>query len=234
LTAGSGSLEVVGVEGLGEIRAVGRACASQEEFLDDLLLISDMDGSTLVVETHYPDTRNWRGGNRYASLDLRVEVPAGMAAEIQDGSGEASLSNLGSLVVRDGSGGLTIDEILGDLTLEDGSGEVEIHGVSGWVKIKDGSGGIILEGAGSDVQIQDSSGEVEVSGVNGSVTLEDSSGGLTVSDVTGFVRVVGDGSGEIDVNGVGGDFIVERDGSGEIRYEAVGGTVDIPKKKRER
>ena len=30
LRAGSGSLEVVGVEGLGEVRAVGRACASHE------------------------------------------------------------------------------------------------------------------------------------------------------------------------------------------------------------
>ncbi len=131
LSAGSGSLEVLGVEGLGEVRAVGRACASQEEFLDDLLLTSRADGSTLVVETHYPDSRSWRGGNRYARLDLRVEVPAGMAAEIQDGSGEATLSNLGSLVVRDGSGGLMIDEIRGDLTVEDGSGGVEIRGVCG-------------------------------------------------------------------------------------------------------
>ena len=62
LTAGSGSLEVVGVDGLGEVRAVARACASHEEFLDDLQLTSDTEGSTLVMETHYPNQREWRGG----------------------------------------------------------------------------------------------------------------------------------------------------------------------------
>jgi hypothetical protein len=234
LRAGSGSLEVVGVEGLREIRAVGRACASHEELLSGIQLTSEGSGSTQLLEVRYPDLSGWSGGNRYARLDLRVEVPAGMATDIQDGSGEITVSNLGSLQVQDGSGGMVVDGIQGDVTIHDGSGELEIRGVSGSVRVEDGSGSVVLVDVGSDVEIHDSSGELEIRGIRGSVTLHDSSGEVNVEDVTGFVRVVQDSSGEIVVNGVGGDFIVERDGSGEIRFENVSGNVDIPIKKRER
>jgi len=231
LKAGSGFLEVVGVEGLGEVRATGRACASHEEFLEELQLASEMDGSTLVMETLHPDLSGWGGGNRYARLDLRIEVPAGMAAEILDGSGEIGISGLGSLRIQDGSGEIVATAIRGDLAIQDGSGEVEIHGVSGFVKVEDGSGAVVVEDVGADVEIHDSSGEIEIRGVDGSVTLMDSSGGIEVEDVGGFVKVVSDSSGEITVDGVGGDFIVERDGSGGIQFENVEGTVTIPRKK---
>lgn len=234
LRAGSGSLEVVGVEGLREVQAVGRVCASHEEFLSEIQLTSEMAGSTLVMETQHPDWSGWSGGNRYARLDLRVEVPAGMAADIQDGSGEMTVSDLGSLMVKDGSGKVVITGIQGDLTIDDGSGGLEILGVSGFVTVEDGSGEVVLEGVGSDVEIHDSSGELEIRGIGGSLTLYDSSGGVNVQDVTGFVKVVQDSSGDIVVNGVGGDFIVERDGSGGIRFENVEGSVDIPRKKRGR
>ena len=36
LTAGSGSLEIVGRERLGEVRVVGRVCTSHEEWIDEL------------------------------------------------------------------------------------------------------------------------------------------------------------------------------------------------------
>jgi hypothetical protein len=231
LRAGSGSLEVIGVEGLQEIYAVGRACASNEEFLQDIQLTAEVDGGTLFVETHHPEMRGWGGGNRYASLDLHVEVPAGLAAEIMDGSGEMMVRDLGSVMIRDGSGEMEVHGIRGDLDLKDGSGEILIQGVAGFVKVEDGSGEVVLMDAGSDVEIHDSSGEVEIRGVGGSVALRDSSGELNVHDVTGTVRILQDSSGDIVVRGVGGDFIVERDGSGDISHEGVQGSVDIPRKK---
>ena len=232
LMAGSGSLEVVGVEGLNEIQAVARACASSQDFLDDLQLTSDVSDGSVVVETIYPDMNGWGGGNRYARLDLLVEVPAGLDADIQDGSGEMILSNLGSVHVEDGSGEVVIRGIQGDLTIDDGSGELEITGVQGTVMVEDGSGEVVLEDVGSDVEIHDSSGQLTIRGIGGSVTLHDSSGEVEIRDVVGTVRVVSDSSGDLDVRGVGGDFVVERDGSGDIHFEAVEGTVQIPKKKK--
>ena len=234
LRAGSGSLVVTGVEGLGEVRGVARACASSQEYLDALRLNTETDGSTLRVETIYPDRKNWNGRNRYARLDLNIEVPAGMAADIQDGSGEVALSNLGSVTIEDGSGELTIEGIQGDLQVADGSGELEIFSVTGRVVVEDGSGELILMDVGSDLEVHDSSGEIEIQGVGGSVTLHDSSGEVEVQGVVGSVRVVGDSSGDIEVNGVGGDFIVERDGSGSISHQGVEGRVDIPKKRKGR
>jgi len=232
LTAGSGSLEVIGVDGLGEIRATGRACASHEEFLEALQITGETAGDALVLETHYPKWNGLSMGNRYARLDLKVEVPAGMAAEIVDGSGEMELSNLGTLFVTDGSGEAVLTGIRGDVTIKDGSGELAIRDVSGFVSVEDGSGEIILEDLASDVEVRDSSGEVVIRGVGGSVTVYDSSGEIQAQSVMGNFIVARDSSGGIQVRGIGGDFVVEQDGSGEIHYEDVAGAVDVPRKKR--
>ena len=213
--AGSGSLEVVGVDGLDEVRAVARACASHEEFLEDLRLTADGDGATLLIETHYPDgskLRSW--GQRYARLDLRLEVPEGLLADIRDSSGWMSLSNLG------------------DLVIDDSSGEIEVHSIQGFVWIDDSSGEITLWDITGDVEIEDGSGEIDLSGVGGMVTIDDGSGEIRAMDIDGTVRVVRDGSGSIEVDGIGGDFIVERDGSGGIDFSNVTGKVDVPRRRR--
>jgi hypothetical protein len=215
VVAGSGSLEVVGVAGLDEVRATARACASHEEFLGDLQLASSRDGSNLYVETAYPDWSNWMGGGeRYARLDLRVEVPEGMSADIRDSSGEMALSNLGDVVV------------------DDSSGEIEAYGIRGSIRIDDSSGEIRVSDVTEDVEIEDGSGEIDLSSVGGSVTIDDGSGEIDVRDVNGTVTVVRDGSGSIVVDGVGGDFVVQRDGSGSIDFRNVTGRVDVPRKRR--
>jgi DUF4097 and DUF4098 domain-containing protein YvlB len=215
LLAGSGSLEVTGVAGLREVRAVGRACASHEEFLEELDLTGEMDGSELVMETHYPDISGMSGwGSRYARIDLRIEVPEGMAANIRDSSGEMMLQGTGSL------------------TIYDSSGEIEAFGIDGSVWIEDSSGEIVLRDVTGDVEIDDGSGEIELTGVGGGVTIDDGSGEIDVRDVVGNVLVVRDGSGSIEVDEVGGDFVVERDGSGSIRYDNVHGRVDVPRRRR--
>lgn len=215
LNAGSGSLEIIGVDGLREVRAVARACASHEEFLEDLDLTAEMDGSELVMETHHPDFSGMRGwGNRYARLDLRIEVPEGMVADIEDSSGEMILEGLGALNIQDSSGEIEAHRILGSVRIDDSSGEIGLWDVTG------------------DVEIDDGSGEIGISGVSGMVTIDDSSGEINVKDVEGSVRVIRDGSGSIEVDGVGGDFIVERDGSGSIDFSNVQGTVDVPRRRR--
>jgi hypothetical protein len=215
ILAGSGSLEVEGVEGLSEVRASARACASSEDLLEDLRLTSGREGRELRVETHYPDASGWGGwGDRYARLDLRLEVPAGIETEIRDTSGEIHFSNLGTL------------------DLEDSSGEIEGYGVLGSVRIRDSSGEITLSDVRDDVEIDDGSGEIDIAGIGGTVTIEDGSGEINVRDVGESVRVIRDGSGSIEVDRVGGDFVVERDGSGSIQYRNVTGRVDVPRKRR--
>ncbi len=215
LSAGSGELRVEGRQGLGEVRVVGTACASEESFLEDLIVTLEEVRGEIVLSAHYPEGRSWRG-NRTAKIDLMVEIPLGMSADIDDSSGSMEIV---------GSGSLNID---------DSSGSILVRGANGSVEIDDGSGGIQVIDVAGDVRIEDGSGSIEIEGVEGSVYLDDGSGSISVKEVDQNVVVGDDGSGSIAVQNVGGDFSVRNDGSGGIRHSGVEGSVDIPADRRSR
>lgn len=212
--AGSGSLKVVGKPGLRSVIIRGKACASSNDLLDDIKLEARREGSDVVVRANVHDDDHhvsWRG-NQYARLDVVMEVPAGMAASIDDGSGDMELEGLGNLDVDDGSGGIVAMNI-GSIVLDDGSGEIDLSDVHGTVEINDGSGEITLHNIDGAIDIEDGSGEIRVRNAKQNVRIRDSSG-------------------DIDVADIGGDFIVPSDGSGGIDYDNVRGRVDIPRKRR--
>ena len=210
LEAGAGSLQVTGRDGLAEVRVRGRACAATEALLRELLIETSAGNGEVSVRTRHPEQsqRNWN--DNYAYIDLVLEVPAGMSARIDDGSGSVVLEGLGETEIEDGSGDLRITDGRGAVRIDDGSGSIDIEQVTG------------------DVSIDDGSGDIDVRGVRGRVTLEDGSGEITVGDVTGTVHVRDDGSGSIRVRDVGGDLIVEDDGSGGVRHSGVRGRVQVP------
>jgi DUF4097 and DUF4098 domain-containing protein YvlB len=216
--AGSGSLKIVGKPGISHVRVSGRACASSAELLEQITLRSNRSGGDIVIEANMRDRRDndWSfRDNQYARLDVEIEVPARMAAEIHDGSGSIDLSNLGALVLEDGSGDIVADNLNGDVDIEDGSGGIRLVDVAGRVKIDDGSGEITLRNVGGLIDIDDSSGEIDIRVARNTVRISDSSGSIDVSDVAG-------------------DFIVMDDGSGSIDYDNVKGKVDIPRRKGRR
>jgi hypothetical protein len=205
IAAGAGSLRVEGRDDASEVVAVGRACASSREILDELLLTADVR-----LSAPYPDRPRWgdRGGD--ARIDLVITMPVGAQVGIADSSGDIVVSGTG------------------DLRVADSSGSIEIQGALGSVRIADSSGDIVVAGVSGDVDISDGSGGIEVASVVGSVSARDGSGGIEIEQVGADVRIVADGSGAIDVRQVAGDFTVAQDGSGGISYSAVAGRVAIP------
>ena len=187
----AGKLRVTG-RSQADVTASGTACTSDRDFLQEINIVARRDGSDVIVEAVIPE-RVAVFGWFEARLDLEVNVPANL-----------------EVVVRDGSGGLDIENV-GALDVTDGSGEVDIRGVRGNLEVRDGSGQLSIRDVTGNVEIHDGSGSIEVSHVGGSV----------------LVRA--DGSGGIDVSDVKGDFIVDRDGSGGVDYERVGGKVRVPK-----
>lgn len=192
IEAEAGSLRVVGVAGLAEVRVRGTARASRREWLDAIRLEARREGDAVVVRAVIPDDdeggRGWRDGWRdgWRGLDLVVEVPRGIAARVEDGSGEVEIRDVGALELRDGSG------------------EVEIVGVAS-ATVEDGSGALRLRDVRGDVRVRDGSGAVVVERVGGTVTVEhDGSGGIDVRTVAGDFVVERDGSGGIDHAGVRG------------------------------
>lgn len=213
LESGSGAVRVDGRAGLTEVRVVARLCASEASYLESMDVTLERRGSTLDLRTEYPEQRQRaRWGDDYARIDLVVVVPAGMDAEVDDGSGALELYDLGAVLVNDGSG------------------EIRVQG-AGSVRIDDGSGAVYVRDVRGDVEIEDGSGEIDVDGAQGTVDITDGSGSITVLRARGSV-VVHDGSGSIEVDEVGGDFLVRSDGSGSIDWSAVAGRVDVPEKHR--
>jgi hypothetical protein len=248
--AGAGELNITGEVGRRALNAVGEACASRENQLERLQLRLSREGDTLVLLTEIPEVAfnpsQWFGGAE--RIDLVVKVPAGIAVDIEDSSGEARIVNLGAARITDSSGDLQIESIKGDLTVDDASGSVTIRNVQGPIRIADGSGEMSIaevmgevtvtnDGSGSiaiaDVQGNvtigsDGSGEIRIERVSGSVKVEnDGSGEIFVGTVKHDVSIDHDGSGEIVVENVDGDFIVGEGGSGGIRHDKVGGNVRV-------
>lgn len=206
MDAEAGSLEVVGAE-TAAVRVRGVLCASDQDLAADSRLVLERRQDAAWVETDLADGGGWGG---YARMDLTVEMPRSLAADIKDGSGAIAVHDIAAARVDDGSGGITIQDVPGDVIIDDGSGEIRVERV-GSVAIVDGSGSI---------EIADIRGDVRV--------VEDGSGSMEIRDVAGDVRIEEDGSGSIVVTGVAGDFILEDDGSGSVRYRDVQGQVSVP------
>jgi hypothetical protein len=216
--AAAGSLRVEGRPGLRQVQVNGTARSSSQQILNQIKLIAERRGDVVFIKADVPD-QDWRsnGDNYSAALDLIIEVPQGIDANIADGSGEAKIINVGSLEMTDGSGSL------------------DVIGATGSVRITDGSGELTIENVGGDVVVDDGSGEINVRNVTGSFTVEsDGSGSIYARDVRGSVIVQNDGSGSIEVNKVGKEFRVESKGSGSIDYADVSGRIDIPERRRDR
>lgn len=210
IEAGSGLLRVDGRPGLTQVRAVARLCASERDYLDDMDVVLERRGGSLELVTRYPEDRDRsRWGNDYARIDLLVEAPAGLDAEVSDGSGEMELNELGALRVDDGSGEIRISRAGGDVRIVDGSGSIEIRDARGSVDVEDGSGGIDIDGVAGRVEVSDGSGGISIRGAGADVRVRDGSGSIEVADVRG-------------------DFVVRSDGSGSIDWSGVSGRVDLP------
>jgi hypothetical protein len=208
--ARAGSLRVSGRPGTDEVVVTGTACVSDRNLLGDVRLVAARRGDTVHVEVQMSDQDSWGWGRRHASLNLVVEVPEGLAVDVRDTSGDATLSGLASLRVEDSSGDLEVRQVKGDVT------------------VADSSGGLVVEEVGGAVRLRDSSGEIRIRNVGSLVIDSDGSGGIDVRGVKGNVLVRDDGSGGIDVDDVGGDFTVDDDGSGGIRHAGVKGRVRVP------
>jgi hypothetical protein len=212
VSAGAGNLRIEGRPGLRQARIRATACASDRDLLDDIQLTATRSGDQVRVHANDDDLelRN----RQYARLNVIIEVPENLAAEIQDGGGDVEIAGIGQLDLNDGSGEIILQDLRGDVEIEDGSGEITVSGVQGNVRIHDGSGEIDLHDVVGSVVISDGSGEITITRVGRDVTVSDSSG-------------------SIEVDEVGGSFTVRDDSSGDVDYRRVKGQVRIPRSNEE-
>lgn len=202
IDARAGLLRVSGRTDITEVRVRGTARASSKSLLADIKLEAERRGDEVTVRAVMPEMDDCCGWNREALLDLVIEVPAKLAVDIEDTSGD-----------------LTVEGVAAKVRIDDKSGNIRVRD-TGDVWIRDTSGGIDIRGVKGSVDIEeDSSGEIEVDDVTGSVHVgRDSSGSIDVSRVGGDFVVDHDGSGSIDYDEVKGKVDIPRKDRYHRRY----------------
>jgi hypothetical protein len=191
----AGTLRVVGVAGLAEVRVRGTARAARREDLAGIQLEARRAGDTVVVradvsERNGDDRGGWREDWTVRALDLVVEVPRDVAARVVDGSGDLEVAGVGALDLHDGSGGIEIADVA-SATVEDGSGSIRVRDVRGDLRVRDGSGSVEADRVGGSFTVErDGSGSIDARAIAGDFVVEhDGSGGITHDRVLGQVSL---------------------------------------------
>ena len=234
LNLGSADAHVTGVAGLSRVEVRGTACASNEEWLEDLQLDtshSDDSATVTVRRGDHDSVFSLFGFSRYAYMKLSVRVPPQLAVAIHSGSGDVVAEALASLDFHSGSGDLQADGITGTLTLRLGSGDVEARHVGSVELSSTGSGDVTVTGVSGDVRADHAgSGDLRFSNVDGGVRVGSvGSGDVKLENIGRDVQVGSIGSGDVVVDDVGGNLEVGAAGSGDVTYHSVKGTVHVPK-----
>lgn len=231
IAAGAGALVVVGTKSRTKAEAMGKACASSQELLDQIQIETRTEGVTLYIKTLLPEGKfQLIDGGSSPTLDLTVSLPDAVQTNIDDSSGSLELRGVGASVVADSSGEIEIANIQGDVSVTDSSGHIHIDAVTGNLQIQDTSGGIDVHDVSGTVEIpSDSSGGILLRKISGSAHIvSDSSGDIVIEQVQHDVIIDADSSGDIRVAEVAGNFTVGADSSGGIHHDRVLGKVQLP------
>lgn len=206
-------LHVTGSPSATALTLDGRACASSKDVLDSLTVESHRDGDQLIIELARHEGMHFNlFGSSYSSLDVNVQLPAGMPLTVAVGSGDADVSDVQQLDSQVGSGDLHVKRIAGRFATSVGSGDVDANDIGSLSIGSVGSGDARIDGVRGDARV-------------GSI----GSGDVTIKRVGGSVRADTLGSGDLNMHDVGGDLHLGAKGSGDIDYSGVKGRVSVPR-----
>lgn len=191
IEAGAGDIHVEGQKDNQEILVKAKIYGKRIHESDYTLVLNTRRGKARLEAYLNDEARN---GER---IDLKVFMPASMALNLDDRSGD-----------------IWVNGISANVAVNDRSGDIELRDLAGSVSVEDRSGDLIADRIGGDVDIEDRSGDIELKDSGGDITIRDSSGDVYVKDAGGKVTV-SDSSGDIRINGAA-DFELKSDGSGDV------------------
>lgn len=200
-TVGAGEFTLVASDNLSEIK-VEAELVNAENHKPELSL--ERQGDSAVLIARFEETVSSFG--KSPMIHVTLTVPATLALELVDGSGNIDIRGLKSDVrIKDGSGNLSLDGGM-KVSIDDGSGNLRVANIEGKLNITDGSGDLEVSDAKGDMQIQDGSGNIRITNAGGKVELTD-------------------GSGNIEVNGAA-ELVIHDAGSGNVRTSNIRSSTD--------
>ncbi|MDT3280974.1 MULTISPECIES: hypothetical protein [Shewanella] len=199
---GAGSLEIIGVEDLTQIKLVADIYSNDDS---KVILTLEKKANKAKLKADFEQS----GFNNYSPyIDLKLQVPANLALDIDDGSGAILISKMtADINVKDGSGELIINGG-NNVSIDDGSGDIEVSQINGNLTIDDGSGAIKVTDIRGNIAIDDGSGNIEVANVQSPVTITDGSGDINVFNTKGLT-ILAAGSGDVKFNKIDGPVSME-------------------------
>lgn len=202
---GAGSLEIIGVEGLSQIKLVADIYSNKDSNDNKLILTLEKKANKAKLKADFEQS----GFNNYSPyIDLKLQVPANLALDIDDGSGAILINKMtADINVKDGSGELIINGG-NNVSIDDGSGDIEVSQINGNLTIDDGSGAIKVTDIRGNIAIDDGSGNIEVANVQSPVTITDGSGDINVFNTKGLT-ILAAGSGDVKFNKIDGPVSME-------------------------
>ncbi|MEU8263621.1 DUF4097 family beta strand repeat-containing protein [Micromonospora sp. NPDC048999] len=100
-------------------------------------------------------------GNR-CSVSWEVTAPEGVTVRGETGSGDITLSQVGAVDVKLGSGDVSVTAAHGDVSAETGSGDITVDDATGAVRLHTSSGDVEARRLAAGVDAETSSGDVTV------------------------------------------------------------------------
>ncbi len=209
----------------------GKACASEEQYLDQLKLLQHKSGDKLyVVARREVSGGGFFVGRHYAYLKLDASLPEEVMVQLKVGAGDARVTGTSLLSADVGSGDVHASNIRGLVAAKVGSGDIVVDNIGSLHVISLGSGDFTASKVSGAVKVGNiGSGDFTLKWTKGDVELGSvGSGDVTVSGVSGSVRADSLGSGDIEVRDVRGDLSLQSRGSGSLRHSGIDGRVSAP------
>lgn len=183
----------------GERHGFGWNGVSAADAAQRLEVIIDEQGGTLRVEVRRPSFVTM-GRAPYA--ELRIALPAGVAAEANVVSGDIAAADVaGDLRLETVSGSVAVDDSAGVLTVRTTSGDIVVSDHEGALDVETTSGDVSAEGELASARVESVSGDVELEGVRGSVEARSISGSLSVREAEAARLSLESTSGDVEFDG---------------------------------
>ncbi len=201
----NGSINVVGVDGLSEVKISGQKTVQDDSrdeaksHIGDIYIDILTQGNSLTIRTTQPNS----SGRRNYQVDYNIQVPIRWDLSVANVNGTVVIGNIQSAVnVTLTNGTLNASDIVGDLdaTLANGNIDADVTLLSGnKCDLNTSNGNVVLSIPNS------TSASVSASVVNGSVTVAVPAITVSSSSRTHFVGTMGKGESTISLSTVNGN-----------------------------
>ncbi|MGQ9801402.1 MAG: DUF4097 family beta strand repeat-containing protein [Candidatus Saccharicenans sp.] len=208
--------------------ATGSTEAKAKENADRVTIEVKVEPGLVRIETRYPESRRWFGGDSNVSVDYTIWIPEQASIDSKSVSGDVEVEKTG--------GPVRVSTVSGNVTVTGGKKTVSAKAVSGDIRVMGVEADCELSSVSGDIKATQVKGSVEAEVVSGTVRLQDIAGARKVSakSISGTVeyrgQVLPDGSYRFSSHSGEVRLILPADSSFDLEASSFSGTVstDFP------